>query len=184
VTIQTSQIKTTNNVFLVGPMGVGKSTIGRHIAEVLNKHFWDSDKEIEHRTGADIPWIFEYEGEAGFRKREQLIIKELTADNNIVLSTGGGVVLNEQNRYWLQTRGYVIYLHAAVDDLLERTAHNCHRPLLRTENPRERLLTLMNERHPLYQMVAHTTIETGQKSIRQVIKAVLKHLKKIEKCKD
>lgn len=184
MTSQTFQMKAINNIFLVGPMGVGKSTIGRHIAEVLNKQFWDSDKEIEHRAGADIPWIFECEGEAGFRKREQLIIKELTADNNIVLSTGGGVVLNEQNRYYLQTGGYVIYLHAAVDELLERTAHSSHRPLLRTENPRERLLTLMNERHPLYQMVAHATIETGQKNIRQVIKAVLKHLKKVEKCTD
>ncbi len=167
------------NIFIVGPMGVGKSTISRHIAEILNKTFLDSDSEIEKRSGAKIPLIFEYEGEKGFRKREQAVIADLTANQNIVLSTGGGVVLNAENRKYLQTRGYVIYLHAGVDDLLKRTAHSYNRPLLQTANRREKLKQLLLERHPLYKSVADVTIETGHRSIRQVIKIVLKHLKKV-----
>jgi shikimate kinase len=167
------------NIFIVGPMGVGKSTISRHIAEILNKTFLDSDYEIEKRSGAKIPLIFEYEGESGFRKREQAMINELTANHNIVLSTGGGVVLNSENRKDLQTRGYVIYLHASVNDLLKRTAHSYNRPLLQTANRREKLEKLLLERHPLYQSVADVIIETGHRSIRQVVKIVLKHLKKV-----
>jgi shikimate kinase len=168
------------NIFLVGPMGVGKTTVGHQIAEILERTFIDSDHEIEERTGATIPLIFEYEGESGFRKREKAIIAELTTHQNIVLSTGGGVVLNADNRHYLHSRGYVIYLQASVDQLLERTAHCRHRPLLQTENPRERLETLLKERHPLYTEVADITVDTGHRTVRQVIKAVLKHLKKIE----
>lgn len=167
------------NIFIVGPMGVGKSTISRHIAEILNKTFLDSDHEIEKRSGAKIPLIFEYEGESGFRKREQAVIDDLTANQNIVLSTGGGVVLDAENRKHLQSRGYVIYLHAGIDDLLKRTAHSYNRPLLQTANRREKLELLLLERHPLYQSVADVTIETTHRSIRQVIKIVLKHLKKV-----
>ena len=167
------------NIFIVGPMGVGKSTISRHIAEILDKTFLDSDHEIEKRSGAKISLIFEYEGESGFRKREQAVINDLTAKQNIVLSTGGGVVLNAENRKHLQTRGYVIYLHAAIDELLKRTAHSYNRPLLQTPNRREKLEKLVLERHPLYQSIADVTIETGHRSIRQVIKIVLKHLKKV-----
>jgi shikimate kinase len=167
------------NIFLVGPMGVGKSTIGRQVAETLAMTFLDSDKEIEERTGVDIPWIFEYEGEAGFRKREQAIIDELTARSGVVLSTGGGAVLSQENRRCLQERGHVIYLHASVEDLLERTAHSRNRPLLRTENPQEKLEQLLKERHPLYQEVAEITIDTGHRTIRQVVKAVLKHLQQL-----
>ena len=164
------------NIFLVGPMGVGKTTIGYQIAQILSMNFIDSDQEIEKRAGVSIPTIFEYEGEEGFRQREQNIIAQLTELHNIVLSTGGGVILNADNRKHLQNRGYVIYLHASVDDLLERTAHSKNRPLLQTPNPREKLETLLSQRHPLYTEVANITIETGQKSIAEVIQIVLTHL--------
>lgn len=173
-------MSTFGNIFLVGPMGVGKTTIGRQLAERLALTFIDSDREIEERTGVEIPLIFEYEGEAGFRKREKAIIAELTELNNIILSTGGGVVLDADNRQYLQSRGHVIYLHASVDKLLERTAHNRNRPLLQTDNPLERLEKIMSERHSLYNAVADVTIETGHRTIRQVVKAVLKHLQKLE----
>ncbi|MEN8219120.1 MAG: shikimate kinase AroK [Pseudomonadota bacterium] len=169
------------NIFLVGPMGVGKTTIAHQLAERLNLTFIDSDHEIEKHTGVTIPWIFEYEGEAGFRKRERAMIAELTALDNIILSTGGGVVLSASNRKHLQSRGYVIYLHASVDNLLERTAHSYNRPLLQTSDRREKLESLFNERHPLYTQTADVTIETGQRSIRQVVKAVLKHLQKLDR---
>jgi len=164
-----------NNIFLVGLMGVGKTTIARLLANNLHKDFIDSDHEIEKNAGSTIPWIFEYEGEAGFRQREQAIIAKLTAQSNIILSTGGGVVLNADNCEYLQSRGYVIYLRASVNDLLARTAHSSNRPLLKT-NPRKKLTTLFKERHPLYQAVADVTIETGGRSIRQVVAIVLKHL--------
>jgi shikimate kinase len=168
------------NIFLIGPMGVGKTTIGHHISETLEMTFLDSDLEIEKHTGVSIPLIFEYEGEGGFRKRERAMIAELTAQNNIVLSTGGGVVLNADNRKHLQSRGHVIYLTATVDDLLERTAHSHNRPLLQTENPRQRLETLIEQRHPLYTEVADVIFDTSNRSIRQVVKMVLEHLQQIK----
>lgn len=167
-------------IFLVGPMGVGKTTIARQVAEFLDLAFWDSDQEIEEHTGVTIPWIFEYEGETGFRKRERAIIAELTGLHNLVLSTGGGVVLNADNRQYLQNRGYVIYLYASVNELLKRTAHCTHRPLLQTANPRNKLEMILKERHPLYQAVADTTINTDARTIPQVVKMVLKHLKRVE----
>jgi shikimate kinase len=173
----TQLMKTPPNIFLVGPMGVGKTTIGHLLAEILNLTFIDSDHEIEARSGVKIPLIFEFEGELGFRRREMAIIAELTKFHNIVLSTGGGVVLNADNREHLQNRGYVIYLQASVDNLLERTAHSHDRPLLQTSNPRKKLQTLLKERHPLYTEVADTVIKTDRRSIRQVVRAILKHLK-------
>jgi shikimate kinase len=164
------------NIFLIGPMGVGKSTIGRHLAEILHQDFIDSDHEIEIRTGVIIPLIFEYEGEIGFRKREQEIIIDVTNLKNIILSTGGGVVLNPVNRRLLKNRGYVIYLHADVDDLLKRTANNDNRPLLKTGNPRAKLEALLKQRHHLYTQVADVTIKTGKKNIQEVVTAVLNHL--------
>jgi len=166
-----------SNIFLIGPMGVGKTTIGRQLAATLNMTFKDSDREIEERTGASIPLIFELEGEAGFRKREQAMIAELTQMHKIILSTGGGVVLNEDNRSQLKKQGIVIYLYASVKELVERTAHSRHRPLLHTANPQLRLEKLLQERHPLYLAVADITVDTGHRSVNQVVKMVLKQLK-------
>lgn len=169
------------NIYLVGPMGVGKSTIGRKLAERFNLTFKDSDHEIEQRTGASIPLIFDIEGEDGFRKREQSVIDDLTLIPQLILATGGGVIINSENRRALKERGLVIYLHASVDTLLERTAFCRNRPLLQTENPRARLEELMEMRHPLYQEVADITIETGDKTILQVVKAIVKRIKRLEK---
>ncbi|MFK5970952.1 MAG: shikimate kinase [Candidatus Marithrix sp.] len=166
------------NIFLVGPMGVGKTTIGHYLSNNLKLEFIDSDHEIEKQAGVTIPMIFEFESEIGFRRRERAVINELTRQNNIVLSTGGGVVLDTNNRQYLKKRGYVIYLYASVDELLERTSHNHNRPLLQTGNPREKITSLLEERHPLYEMTADSTIDTTQKSIRQVIKLILGHLEK------
>jgi shikimate kinase len=161
-------------------MGVGKTTIGRQLASRLNLTFKDSDQEIEERTGASISLIFEIEGESGFRKRERAMIAQLTAQQNIVLSTGGGAVLNNQNRADLKNRGCVIYLQASVTELLNRTAYSRNRPLLQTDNPGVQLEKLMRERFPLYEEVADVTINTDNLSIRQVVKLVLKQFRTLE----
>ncbi|MCK5877924.1 MAG: shikimate kinase [Candidatus Marithrix sp.] len=165
------------NIFLIGPMGVGKTTIGNHLAYCLNLDFIDSDHEIENRAGVTIPMIFEFESEIGFRRRERYAINQLTQINDIVLSTGGGVVLDINNRQHLKRRGYVIYLCASVNELLERTSHSHDRPLLQTGDPREKITNLLKERHPLYKMTADLTIDTTRKSIHQVIKLIIRHLK-------
>jgi shikimate kinase len=166
-----------NNIYLVGPMGVGKTTIGRLLARELDKSFFDSDHEIEARTGADIPLIFDLEGEHGFRKREQEAIEELTQLDNIVLATGGGAVLSEANRDCLTQRGMVIYLQSDLDSLLERTQKDRNRPLLHADEPPDAILSrLLEEREPLYQEVADFVIHTGHNSIRSVIKAIIDHL--------
>lgn len=164
------------NIFLIGPMGVGKSTIGRHLAAHLKLIFRDSDREIEERTGAAIPLIFELEGEAGFRRREVDIINELTQQQNLVLATGGGVVLNPQNRDWLRERGWVVYLRAPLEQLLKRTARSRNRPLLQTEDPRTRLAAILRERNPLYENVADMIVETSGRSVQRVVKDVLHRL--------
>ncbi len=164
------------NIFLVGPMGAGKTTIGRQLAEALGMDFVDSDQAIEERTGATIPWIFDVEGEAGFRKREKAMIDELTRRQNVVLATGGGAVLDPENRRHLQSRGTVIYLHADIDQLLERTRKDRNRPLLQTDDPRARLEALMAERDPLYREVADIILETGQRGVRHAVQALLKRL--------
>ncbi len=159
--------------FLIGPMGAGKSTIGRQLARALRLEFLDSDREIENRTGVDIPLIFELEGEAGFRKREQEVINDLTARKRIVLATGGGAVLDPQNRQHLAARGTVIYLHTSVDQQLKRTAHDRNRPLLQTRDPGEKLRELMEIREPLYRELADWVIETDGCRARDVVQKIL-----------
>jgi shikimate kinase len=156
------------NLFLVGPMGAGKSAVGRQLARLLHMDFFDSDEEIERRTGVDIPFIFEKEGEAGFRARETKIIDELSARPGIVLATGGGVVLDPENRSHLGARGYVVYLHTTVDQQLDRTRRGRSRPLLETGDPREVLETLMQVRDPLYREIADMTVETDGRRVKEV----------------
>ena len=153
------------NIFLIGMMGAGKTSVGRVLAKRLNKVFHDSDQVIEQRTGVKIPVIFEIEGEAGFRHRESAVLDELTALDDVVLATGGGAVLAQENRQRLRARGTVVYLRASVKDLLNRTRHDKNRPLLQTADPRARLNELYEMRDPLYREVAHVTIDTGSQSL-------------------
>jgi shikimate kinase len=157
------------SVFLVGMMGAGKTSVGRVLARRLDKVFYDSDHVIEERTGVKIPVIFEIEGEAGFRNRESAVIDELTALPDIVLATGGGAVLSDSNRARLRSRGTVVYLRAAVKDLLNRTRHDRNRPLLQTADPRARLTELYEQRDPLYRETAHVIIETGSQSLTSLV---------------
>ena len=165
------------NIFLIGPMGAGKTTMGRQLAKKLHLEFIDSDRVIEQRTGADIPLIFDKEGEEGFRKREEAVIDELTQKDNIILATGGGAILRPSNRQHLKERGTVIYLHSDINQLMERVRHDKNRPLLQTEDPEAKLRELMEIRDPLYRETAHITINTGEKSIRSVINVILDRLK-------
>lgn len=171
------------NIFLVGPMGAGKSTIGRQLAKVLHRKFYDSDKVIEQRTGVSISWIFEMEGEAGFRERESKTIEELTGMENIVLATGGGVVLSAQNRAFLKQRGHVIYLSATAEQLYRRTARDKKRPLLQTGDRRKQIEELMAKRDPLYREVADIVLKTSDQSIQHTVNDVIKKLKKTGKAK-
>lgn len=166
------------SIFLVGPMGAGKSTIGRQLANVLKREFKDSDHEIIARTGASIPLIFEIEGEEGFRKREAAMIDELTQLDDVVLATGGGAVLREDNRANLSERGVVIYLYASLDQLFERTSRDRNRPLLQTEDPRGKLEELLTQRDPLYREVADMVVHTEDRSIKSVIKEILARLER------
>lgn len=165
-----------NNIFLVGPMGAGKTTIGKQLAATKNLDFYDSDHEIESRTGVTIPHIFDVEGEEGFRRREEEMIDELTQLQNIVLATGGGAVIRDINRKHLKNRGTVIYLHADIEQLLERTSRDKNRPLLQTGNPREKLEELMATREPLYREVADIIIKTDQQAVNSVINDILQKL--------
>ncbi|EMR13935.1 shikimate kinase [Methylophaga lonarensis MPL] len=162
-------------------MGAGKSTIGRQLAKALGRKFYDSDREIEKRTGVSISWIFEMEGEAGFREREQRIIEELTELNNIVLATGGGAVLAEENRRTLRKNGVVVYLSASLDQLYRRTAKDKKRPLLQTGDRKQKIRDLINQRDPLYREVADIVLKTGDQSVQQTVNDVLQQLKKTGK---
>ena len=168
------------NIFFVGPMGAGKTTIGRQLARSLGRPFFDSDKEIESRTGADIPLIFELEGESGFRQREKAMIDELTGRKDIVLATGGGAVLDPDNRRHLGQRGFVIYLTAPIEQLLQRTSRDTRRPLLQTENPRRKLEEILAVRDPLYREVADLVLVTDNKPVRSVVNHLLKQIKDLE----
>lgn len=157
------------NIILVGLMGAGKTTIGRMLAKHLHKTFYDSDHEIERRTGVNIPLIFEVEGEAGFRKRESAVIEELVRKDDIVLATGGGAVLSAQNREHLKQNGIVIYLRANVHELWQRTRNDKNRPLLQGQSAHGKLKQLFVERDPLYTEVATYTIETEGESVNSII---------------
>ncbi|AMA47489.1 shikimate kinase AroK [Pseudomonas monteilii] len=167
------------NLILVGPMGAGKSTIGRLLAKELRLSFKDSDKEIEQRTGANIPWIFDKEGEPGFRDREEAMIAELCALHGQVVATGGGVVMREANRRALHQGGRVIYLHASVEQQVGRTARDRNRPLLRTANPEATLRNLLEIRDPLYREIADLIVETDERPPRMVMLDILERLQKL-----
>jgi shikimate kinase len=164
------------NIFLVGPMGAGKSTIGRQLAQSLGYEFQDSDHEIQRRTGVDISTIFEYEGEAGFRNRERQVIEEMVQQENIVLATGGGAVLLPENRQQLTARGLVIYLHCSPEQQYARTARDRNRPLLDTDDPQQRLRDLMAEREPIYRQVADLVISTERRGTSSVVKEIRRRL--------
>lgn len=166
----------TPRIFLVGPMGAGKTTIGRRLAQVLRREFLDSDQYIEQHAGASIPLIFELEGEAGFRIREKAAIAELTQRANIVLATGGGAVLDPDNRRCLASCGFVVYLRASVSEQLRRTRSDDNRPLLQTADPRARLAQLFEQRDPLYQEVADLIVTSDGQSPRTVVQHILESL--------
>lgn len=167
-------MKQSENIYLIGLMGAGKTTIGRQLARTLQLPFYDSDKAIEEATGVDIPTIFEFEGEEGFRNREQKMIQQLTELRGIVLATGGGAILREENRRLLQTHGFVVYLSCSIDKIVERTKRDNHRPLLQTEDPRARAQQLFAEREHLYQDCADFEVNTGDLQSKTVVKNILK----------
>lgn len=174
-------MKTPQSIFLVGPMGVGKTTIGRQLAQLLQYEFVDSDREIESRTGASIPWIFDMEGEEGFRKREQNMIDELTEQPGIVLATGGGAVIRAVNRDHLKKRGIVVYLKAELDELLARTRNDRNRPLLQTDDPRSRLQALIQAREPWYLEVADIVFDTQHKNVKLSARVLYDKIREFEK---
>jgi shikimate kinase len=167
-------------IFLIGPMGAGKTSVGRQLASLLGLKFIDSDAEIEKRTGVDIPFIFEKEGEEGFREREREVIDVLTELDGIVLATGGGAVLREENRRHLAARGQVVYLKASIEQQLRRTRHDQHRPLLKTADPATRLKELMVVRAPLYESIALMTVPTDGRHVKAVAQSIIQHLASLE----
>jgi shikimate kinase len=166
-----------DNIFLIGPMGSGKTAVGRHLAKVLHLEFHDSDAEIELRTGVDIPFIFEKEGESGFREREREVIDSLTRLQHVVIATGGGAVLLPENRERLAARGRVVYLNTGIEQQLERTRHGRQRPLLYTDDPETRLRELMAQRLPLYESIADIIVATDGRQVRAVADEIAQRLK-------
>jgi len=164
--------KSKSNIFFIGLMGAGKTTIGKQIAKQLGKAFYDTDHEIEKRTGVKIPVIFDLEGESGFRKRETAVIRELTKLDNIVLATGGGAILLQENREYLKNNGQVIYLRAMANDLWTRMRHDKQRPLLQNVDIRAKLEQLYSERHPLYMDTASIVVDTGSQPAAIVINQI------------
>jgi shikimate kinase len=169
------------NVFLVGLMGAGKTSVGRALARRLHKAFYDSDEEIERATGVAIPVIFDIEGEAGFRAREARMLAELVRRRNIVLATGGGAVLSEQNRKLLKANGTVIYLHAAAPELWLRTRHDRNRPLLQSGDALAKLTELYAQRDPLYREIADLIIDTGSQSVKSLAHRIEQRLARFER---
>ena len=164
------------NVFLIGPMGAGKSAVGRQLARLLHLDFFDSDDEIEARTGVDIPFIFEKEGEEGFRKREAKVIDDLSKRDSVVLATGGGAIIDPQSRSHLGARGFVVYLYTSVEQQLDRTRRGRERPLLRNGDRRQILDELMAYRDPLYREIADLVVETDGRKVRAVANEIVDRL--------
>ena len=160
-------------IFLIGPMGSGKTAVGRAVARLLHLRVIDSDAEIEARTGVDIPFIFEKEGEEGFRAREREVIADLSLQDDVVLATGGGAILSEASRRLLAERGFVVYLEASIERQLERTRTGRHRPLLNTADPRARLIELMALREPLYRSIAQFVVGTDGRRVPLVAEAIV-----------
>ena len=160
------------NIFLVGFMGSGKSTVGQQLAPEFGKTFFDCDRVLEERTGVDIPYIFDLEGESGFRRREAAVVRELTARRGVVLATGGGVVGDPENRAALSANGFVVYLHAQVDLLYQRTSRDRNRPMLYAKDQRARIEELLALRDPLYREVADLVVETGRRGSRRVVNEI------------
>jgi shikimate kinase len=165
-------------LFLVGPMGVGKTTIGKMLAHELGLRFVDCDEEIEHRSGANIAWIFDVEGEAGFRLRETHVLDDLTQEDGVLVATGGGAVLKDENRGYLKERGIVVHLDTAVDLLVKRTSKDKKRPLLQNGNPRAILERIKKDRDPLYREVADIRVFVGDNSSKNAVSQILENLKK------
>ncbi len=166
-------LKGKRNVFLVGPMGAGKTTIGKQLAQMLHLEFVDSDQEIEARTGAAIDWIFDIEGEDGFRKREKNVIAELTQRQSIVLATGGGAIIEQENRTFLAGRGIVVYLETSIEQQVERTRRDTRRPLLQNDDPEAILIALHNERDKLYREIADVIVATNENSVKTVANKIV-----------
>ena len=174
-------MKQADSIYLIGLMGAGKTTIGRHLAKALQLPFYDSDKAIEEQTGVDIPTIFEYEGEDGFRVREQNMIQELSQLKGIVLATGGGVILKEANRKLLKENGFVVYLQCSIDKILQRTKRDTQRPLLHTDDPRKKIETLFSQREEFYLSCADFKIETSTMQSKMVVQQILDEFQATER---
>ncbi|MCH8943509.1 MAG: shikimate kinase AroK [Proteobacteria bacterium] len=169
-------MKHPRNIFLIGPMGAGKSAVGRYLARALHLSFVDSDDEIESRTGVDIPFIFEKEGEQGFRKREAAVIDDLSKIDGVVLATGGGAVVDPENRSRLGGRGYVVYLYTSVDEQVSRTQRGRKRPMLENDNPRGTLEELLAKRDPLYREIADLVVETDGRKVKSVANEIIEQI--------
>ena len=172
-------MKDTENIFLIGLMGSGKTTIGRILSQALNKNFYDSDHVVEEKTGVKVPLIFEYEGEVGFRKREESVLKDLVCKKNIVLATGGGVILSKNNCKLLENNGHVVYLKSNCEDLVARMTGDQSRPLLKEGNLKETLESLFEFRDPIYSSISDYIIETAGKRAKEISYEIESFIKKI-----
>jgi shikimate kinase len=157
-----------NNIFLIGPMGAGKSSVGRYLAKQLGMDFYDTDEEVEKRTGVDLAWIFDVEGEEGFRKREAAVVVDLAKHSNVILATGGGTIITSENRDILASRGAIIYLEVALEHQHTRVVNDSRRPLLQVKNRDEVLVQLQQEREPHYEALADFKVQTDNRSVRAV----------------